>query len=220
MNPHPIRITNSDDCVRSRLTVLFRIVLALPHVIWLELWAVAAVLVTIVSWFATLFTGRNPEALHNFVAAYVRYGVHVNAYLTLVANPFPGFTGEPGSYPVDLSIAPPEVQNRWKTFFRIFLALPAAVISGVLGYALYAVAVLGWFAALATGRMPAGFQQLGVYAARYQAQLNGYAMLLCDRYPFSGPEGESGDRSVPPPPVPSVPSVPSAPPVPPVPPVE
>ncbi len=31
--------------------------------------------------------------LHGFVSAYVRYTTHVTAYISLAANPFPGFTG-------------------------------------------------------------------------------------------------------------------------------
>ena len=57
---HPIQVTVSDDLQRNRLTVAFRLILAIPHIIWLALWGVAAVLAVIVSWFATLFTGRTP----------------------------------------------------------------------------------------------------------------------------------------------------------------
>ncbi|MGI8559827.1 MAG: DUF4389 domain-containing protein, partial [Solirubrobacteraceae bacterium] len=176
--------------------------LAVPHVIWLELWSIAIAIVMIVSWFATLFTGRNPDALHRFSGAFVRYSVHVTSFVLLVANPFPGFTGAPGSYPVDLQIAPPELQHRWKTFFRLLLAVPAAVIAGLLGYALYVAAVFGWFAALATGRMPTGLQRFGAYGTRYHAQLNAYALLLCDRYPYSGPDSEWSDPPVAGPPAP------------------
>ena len=43
--------------------------------------------------------------LHRFLAAYVRYAAHLAAYLTLAADPYPGFTGRPGSYPIDVEIA-------------------------------------------------------------------------------------------------------------------
>ena len=49
--------------------------------------------------------GRLPESLHRFLAAYVRYASHVFAFVTLVGNPFPGFAGRQGSYPVDIEIA-------------------------------------------------------------------------------------------------------------------
>jgi hypothetical protein len=113
---HPVRLEVRDDLRRNRLTVFFRILLAIPHYIWLFLWSVAAVLAAIANWFATLARGEPPRALHRFLTAYVRYAAHVNAYLLLTANPYPGFTGDPRSYPVGVVLpAEPQPQRRWKT---------------------------------------------------------------------------------------------------------
>jgi Domain of unknown function (DUF4389) len=141
----------------------------------------------ILSWFATLALGRSPQSLHRFLAAYVRYQAHAYAFLMLVGNPFPGFTGEPGSYPVDIEIDPPERQNRLVTGFRLILALPALVVAYALGFVLFVVAIYGWFVGLALGRMPEGLRNLGAHSVGYWAQTYGYAYLLTDRYPFSGP---------------------------------
>jgi hypothetical protein len=184
---HPIAMEVDDDLRRSRLTVFFRLLLAFPHLVWLALWTLAVLFVTIVNWFITLFAGRSPEAFHRFVSAFVRYDVHVFAYLCLVANPFPGFTGTRGTYPVDLAIEPRARQNRWITGFRGFLAIPAVLVTFALDAALFVAAFLGWFAALATGRMPRGLRNLEAFVLRYSAQLNGYLYLLTDRYPYSGP---------------------------------
>jgi hypothetical protein len=186
---HPIRIGVDDDRRRSRLTVFFRLLLALPHLVWFTLWSIAAVLAAIASWFATLVLGRTPRPLHAFLAAFVRYQTHLDAYLWLVANPFPGFTGAPG-YPVDLDVAPPERQSRWITGFRLVLAVPALAVVGTLWVALLVAAFLGWFASLVTGRMPAGLRDVGVWVLRYWGQVNAYLYLLTDRYPYSGPPVE------------------------------
>ncbi|MGH3131004.1 MAG: DUF4389 domain-containing protein [Gaiellaceae bacterium] len=184
---HPIAIAVADDQRRSRLTVLFRLLLAIPHFIWWLLWSILAFLVAIANWVATLATGRPPRALHAFLSSFVRYGTHVSAYVSLVANPFPGFTGSAAAYPIDLAIPAPGRQNRWITGFRLLLAIPAFVVAGALDGALFVVAVLGWFAALATGRMPTGLRNLGALVLRYSAQTEGYLFLLTDRYPFSSP---------------------------------
>jgi hypothetical protein len=184
---HPVRLTVDDDLRRSRLTVLFRLLLAIPHFVWVLLWTVAAFLVAIVTWVATLVMGRPPGPLHGFLSAYVRYSYHLNAYVTLAANPFPGFTGTPGSYPIDVELPPPERQRRLVTAFRIFLALPAIFVSGALDGLLFVSAFLGWFAALATGRMPRSLREAQAYALRYGAQVEAYILLLTDRYPYSGP---------------------------------
>ena len=185
---HPVRLTTAeDDMTRNRLTVFFRILLVIPHYVWLTLWGIAAVLVAIVAWFAALFTTQVPEGLHNFLARYVRYYTHVIAYLVLAGNPFPGFAGAPGSYPIDVEIDGRAPQDRWKTGFRIFLAIPALMVSGGLSGAMFVAAFLGWFAALFTARMPRNLRQAQVLALRYSAQLSAYGLLVTDRYPFASP---------------------------------
>lgn len=183
----PIQLGVTDDLARSRLTVLLRALLAIPHLLWLILWGIAANLAAVVNWLVTLVSGESPGALHGFLAAYVRYRTHVYAYLFVIANPFPRFTGRAGYYPIEPVIAPPRRQNRWKTLFRLLLALPALLLQSAYSGLLVVVAMLGWFAALATGRMPLGLRNAGALALRYAAQTNGYILLLTDAYPYTGP---------------------------------
>jgi hypothetical protein len=185
--PHPVRLVVDDPLERSRLTVFFRLLLAIPHLIWLTLWGIASLFVVVVAWFAALVTGRVPAPLHRFLAAYMRYGIHVGAYLTLVGRRFPGFVGREGSYGVDLQIDAPGRQSRWVTLFRLFLALPAALVSGALGGALFVCAFLSWWYSVVTGRAPEGLRNLGAVCLRYAAQVDTYVFLLTSRYPFASP---------------------------------
>jgi Domain of unknown function (DUF4389) len=208
-SPHPVRLVVSDDLQRSRLTVLFRLLLAIPHLIWALLWTVAVVAAVIVNWVATLAAGRSPAALHRFLAAYLRYWTHVGAYLGLAANPYPSFTGG-DSYPIDLEIDGPAPQRRLVTLFRIVLAVPAlalvgaflavegsvtggggrdsgSIASSVSGGIAWTVAILAWFAILAVARMPLGLRNLQAYGLRYVAQAFAYLLLVTDRYPNLDP---------------------------------
>ena len=228
MDPHehPVRLAVEDDLARNRWTVFFRLLLAIPHLVWFVLWSIAALLASIVNWFATLFTGRPPVWLHGFLCAYIRYSVHLSAYLYLTANPYPGFTGEQGSYPIEVELpAEPQEQERWKTLIRIVLVLPALVLASVLGGGIGfwylgggrrgnsrnnsssfgaggllagVCAFLGWFASLALGRMPRGLRDAGAYGVGYGAQVRAYALLVTDRYPNTDPTALL--RSVPRPP--------------------
>src|SRR5262249_50750078 len=131
---HPARLVVDDDFYRNRLTVFFRLLLAIPHLIWFLLWSIGATIVSIVNWFATLAMGRPPRAFHRFLCAYVRYTVHLGGYLSLVANPYPGFVGDAGEYPVDIVLPDdPQTQSRWKTLLRLILAIPALIIGSALG---------------------------------------------------------------------------------------
>jgi uncharacterized membrane protein (DUF485 family) len=180
---HPVRLVVADDLRRNRLTVFFRLILAIPHLVWYVLWSVVAAFAILVNWVATLINGSSPEGLHKFLAAWVRYSTHLTAYLYLVADPFPGFRGRLGTYPVDLEIDGPEPQNRWKTGFRFILAIPALILMSVLQYVIQIIGFLGWFVCLALGRMPQGMRDLSAYCLRFQAQTYAYAAVLTDRYP-------------------------------------
>jgi len=179
---HPIRLVVTDDLQRNRLTVFFRLILAIPHLIWLTVWGIVAALAAIANWFATLVNGQSPEGLHDFLATYLRYQTHVYAYILLVADPFPGFGGKPG-YPIDIEVDPPQPQNRWTVAFRVILAIPAFIVSGILGYLNRALAVFSWFIALAMGSVPEGLRNFAALALRYEQQTAAYALLLTGRYP-------------------------------------
>ncbi|MFO7571459.1 MAG: DUF4389 domain-containing protein [Gaiellaceae bacterium] len=209
LEERPIRIVVRDEELRrSRLTVFLRLLLALPHLVWLSLWGIAASFAAIALWLGVVIEGKAPESLHDFVARYLRYATHVATFVFLAASPFPGFGGAPG-YPVDVEIDPPARQSRWTGFFRLVLALPAALLASALGaglawtalagpYVIAAVfltgggvagaaALLTWFAALVRGRAPRGLRDLTAYALGYSAESAGYGLLLTGRYPSTDP---------------------------------
>lgn len=184
---HPVRIAVDDELRRSRLTVLFRLLLAIPHFVWIFLWSLAVPFVGFAAWVVALATGRVPTALHRFLAAYVRYATHLSAYVYVVGSKFPGFTGREGSYGIDVLIDGPERQSRWKTFFRFLLAFPAFLVSSALGGVLLVAAIFMWWFGLIMGRVPEGLRNLSATCLRYNAQTSAYLLLLTDRYPCSAP---------------------------------
>ena len=152
----PIRLEVDDDLRRSRLTVFFRLLLAIPHIMWLWLWGARRALAWFAAWFATLFAGQSPDGAAPLPQRLYALPDARHRLSDAVANPFPGFAGQSGSYPVELQVAPRERQNRWTVFFRLLLALPAAFLAGAYGGLLGTAAMLGWFAAMVRGQMPLG----------------------------------------------------------------
>ena len=184
---HPVRAVVTDDLARPRLTVAFRLFLAIPHFVWLFLWTVVIFAIAFFVWLVALVLGRLPTPLHRFYAAYVRYVTHLVAFVYVIGRRFPGFTGREGSYEIDIAIDPPVRQRRLTILFRLFLAIPAFVVAGALGSVAFVIAFLGWWYALATARVPEGMRNLGVACLRYSAQTYAYAFLLTGRYPYAAP---------------------------------
>ena len=181
-NPHPIHLVVTDDLERSRLTVFFRLILAIPHFIWLALWSLAVNLAVIVAWVVGLFAGRVPDALHSFMAAYVRYSTHLFAYSGSSPTPYPGFIGASG-YPVDLEVAPAARQSRLTILFRLILAIPAAIVANVLQNVARGRRDPRVVLRPVHRRANKGMRDLQAYCLRYQAQTHAYVLLLTQRYP-------------------------------------
>jgi hypothetical protein len=184
---HPVRITVDDDLSQSRLTVFFRLLLALPHFIWLTLWALLVLLVALVAWLAALVTGRVPDGPQRFLAAFVRYAAHVTAFAYVLGRRFPGFAGQEGTYEIDVELDRSGRQSRWTTLFRLVLAVPALLVAGALGSVLFVVSILLWWCALVTGRVPVGLRNLGASCLRYTSQTYAYLLLVTARYPHAAP---------------------------------
>lgn len=77
---------------RDRLTVAFRLILAIPHLIVLWALGIGWAFTSIAAWFAILFTGRYPEGLYHFGVGVLRWSTRVEAYLLLLHDAYPPFT--------------------------------------------------------------------------------------------------------------------------------
>ena len=76
---------------RNRVTVGFRLILAIPHAIVLVALWIAAAVIFIIGFFAVLFTGRWPQGMRDFVLNVIRYQLRFEAYLSLLTDRYPPF---------------------------------------------------------------------------------------------------------------------------------
>lgn len=182
---HPVRLRITDDLRRTRLTAAFRLILAVPQLVWAALLGVVAFFAVIANWFATLVQGHSPDGLHNFLGGYLRYVTHVTAYLFLIADPYPRFflLQDAAPYPVDLELDPPVTQNRWTVAFRVILAIPALIIANILRNLSTVLAIFSWVMAVLQARVPEGIRNFSALALRYETQTYAYLALLTPRYP-------------------------------------
>jgi hypothetical protein len=184
---HPIGLIVEDDLRRNRLTVFFRFLLAIPQAIWLGIWGIFAFVAMVIAWFAALVLGRVPDGLHLFIERFARALTHYTAYLYLLADPWPPFSGDAGRYPVDLRVDPAAPQGRLTVLFRALLAIPALLLVYAFRVVNQLIAFVGWFYCLATGHMHEGMRDVSAWMLRYEVQAYGYVFLLTSRYPsFAG----------------------------------
>jgi Domain of unknown function (DUF4389) len=85
--------------------------------------------------------------------------------------------------PIEVGFAGPAAQRRVTVLFRLILLIPQVIVLYVLGIAAEVVVVIGWFAALFTGRLPQFAADFLTGVVRWQARVSAYYLLLTDQYP-------------------------------------
>ena len=80
---------------RDRVSVAFRILLALPQVIAVWVLGVAWACTSLLAWVAIVFTGRYPPGLYRFAVDVLRWNTRVEAYLLLLDDRYPPFSFDP-----------------------------------------------------------------------------------------------------------------------------
>jgi Domain of unknown function (DUF4389) len=77
----------------------------------------------------------------------------------------------------------PAPQRRLTVFFRLIMVIPQFIVLYALNIAAEVVLVISWFAALFTGRVPAGLADFLAGYLRWYSRVAAYVWLLTDTYP-------------------------------------
>ena len=173
----------------------FRIILAIPQFIVLYILVIAAFFVLVIGWFAALFTGRLPEWAHTFLSGVIRWYTRVGAYMFLLTDRYPPFSLDDVEYPVRPILPGRGPLNRVSVFFRIILAIPAAVFYEiVLNGLTFPLLFVMWIVVLITGSMPPALYDAYAALLRYQIRFHSWFSMITSEYAW----GMLGDF-VPPP---------------------
>ena len=77
----------------NRWLPLVKWLLAFPHYVVFGLLSIAVLVVTVIAWFAIVFTGRYPRGMFDFVVGWSRWALRVNAYaFLLTTDRYPPFS--------------------------------------------------------------------------------------------------------------------------------
>jgi hypothetical protein len=173
----------SGTAPQRRVTVVFRIILAIPQSIVLFFLLIAGFFVAVIGWFAALFTGRLPDFAHNYLSGLIRWDVRVTAYLFLLTDEYPPFSFEDVEYPVRPILPASGQLNRVSVLFRIILAIPAGVFAQIVSYGLTVpLLFVMWIVVIVTGRMPPSLYTTYAAFLRYQTRFYSWFNMLTSEY--------------------------------------
>ena len=188
-SPEPPPMLIERVLTRGRLTVAFRLLLALPQFILLYVLTLVGSLVLIVGWFAALFLGRLPDGIADFLGQIVRYSVRVSAYVLLLTDRYPPFQLSAEDYPIRVELAPGRL-NRLAVLFRLFLLIPAQIVLSLTLAGWVVASFFIWLLVLVLGRVPAALFDATTALLRYTFRYYAYYWLVTAAYPW----GMFGDR--------------------------
>ena len=203
---YPVHVDAELDKKMSRWLWLLKWLLAIPHYVVLAFLWIAFVVLSVVAFFAILFTGHYPRSIFEFNVGVLRWQWRVSyyAYGALGTDRYPPFTlREVDDYPAHLQVDYPERLSRGLVLVKWWLlAIPHYLVVGLLvggvGYLfenaddrsrLVATGLIPLLACVAgvvllfTGRYPQPLFDLLLGLNRWVLRVAGYAALMTDTYP-------------------------------------
>ncbi len=189
---------------RDRLTVAFRLLLAIPHMIVVGTVGLSfaarngqrdftsiggetgllggiAWLLAIASWFTIVISGVHINVVRRYTRYYLRWRVRALAYMMLLIDQYPPF-GD-ADYPATLTLTLPETRDRLTVGLRILLAIPHFIVLFFLVCAWWVTSLVSWFLILFTGEYPQGLYDFGAAVLRWLIRVEAYVLLMVDEYP-------------------------------------
>lgn len=109
---YPVRIGVAPPLDKySRAKVFFRYIIGIPVMILALVQSVILAVVTLIAWFAILFTGKHSDGLFNPARSAMAYLTRANAYFLLMTEDWPPFSDD-GSEPVPAGEISTEAASR------------------------------------------------------------------------------------------------------------
>jgi hypothetical protein len=203
---YPLRLEGELEPRLSRWLWLVKWLLAIPHFIMLFFLWIAFAVVTVIAFFAILFTGRDPRGLFEFNAGVLRWSWRVcfYSYSALGTDTYPPFTlKDVADYPARVEVQYPQSLSRRLVLVKWWLlALPHYLVVAVFAGGAWASwsGVGGWgdatsggltgllvlFAGLAllfTGSYPRSLYDFVMGMNRWCFRVLAYSALMTDTYP-------------------------------------
>jgi Domain of unknown function (DUF4389) len=206
-NGFPLRLEGELDDHLSRGLWLVKWLLIIPHLIVLLFLGIAFFVLTVIAFFAILFTGRYPRGMFDFNVGVLRWSWRVGyyAYSALGTDRYPPFTlDDVPDYPAHLEVEYPEKLSHGLVLVKWWLlAIPHYIVVGLFAGGTWAgvdaandhvhwtsgagligcLVLIAGIVLLFTNRYPKGIYDFVMGMNRWCYRVVAYVTLMTDDYP-------------------------------------
>lgn len=168
--------------------------IVLPHAFLMWFALIWSSIITFLSWWIIIFTGRYPRSFWEFNLGLAKWNLRLSAVINNLVDGYPNFwVNENNNNEIsNIELEYPETSSRSSVLLRgifglIYVFIPhiiallfRSIVSNVLMF-------LAWWVVLFTGRYPQSWHEFNVGTLRWSTRVSLYMNYLTDEYPpFSG----------------------------------
>jgi len=192
-----LTVTHQEKYSRGQLLLrlFFGVIyIGIPHYFLLAIVGIWSAIISFLTFWVVLFTGKFPESFFKFQIGYQNWSLRVQAVLANLVDGYPKFFPKGTSDTVKLDVPRPEKVSRGMVIVRLlFGAIYVYIPHGVcLLFRMIATGVLGFlafWAILFTGTYPSRWHAFNVGTYRWSTNVGLYMGYFTDVYPkFTGKE--------------------------------
>jgi len=192
---YPVNVTTGQAGERSRgygwagVFFVVKSLLALPHLIIINILRNLAFIVAYIGYFFVAFTGEMPPGLRNIMVAVMRWEVRTYGWIGALTDEYPPFVWEEDDYPVQLAVDDPETRSKGLAVAGIFLpikfllALPHLIVLAFLFIGAVFAAWFGFWKIGFTGQSSQGIHDFLTGTMRWSMRVTAWLYGLTDEYP-------------------------------------
>ncbi len=184
-------IKHSEQLSRGELllrTFFGWLYIGLPHGFLLFFTGLWGAILSFISFWIILFTGRYPQSFFEFQVGLIRWQIRLNTRMYNLEDGYPAFGVSGTDDKVQIEIPYPESISRGTTLLRLFFGwlyvlIPHGFALLFLGLGVLVSLFLGWWIILFTGKLPVSLHNFVVGTLRWSTRVRLYLGNMTDTYP-------------------------------------
>lgn len=170
------------------------IYIMLPHYFLLMFVGIWSSILTFISFWAILFTGRYPQSFFEFQVGLMRWSLRLTARLQNLCDGYPAFGVKGTDEFTSFEMPYPESLSKGTLLLKVMFGVIYCTIPHYFVWFFRSIwssilMFLAWWVVLFTGKYPQSWHEFNVGTIRWITRVNLYMSLMTDDYPpFSGKE--------------------------------